>query len=53
MSSWGNRVVIVPVLQGVNDLLLSQSQRIKAPVAAQLLASQQCFSQWRGVGQAL
>lgn len=53
MSSWGDRVVIVPVLQGVDDLLLGQSQGIKALIAAQLLSRQQCFSQrWR-VSQAL
>ena len=53
MSSWGDGATAVPVLQGVDDLLLSQPQRVEALVAAQLLTSQQCLSQRRCVSQAL
>ncbi len=53
MSSWSYRLILVLVLQGIDDLLLCQSQGVKVLAASKLLASQQCFSQWWRMSQAL
>lgn len=52
MCSWRHRMV-VSVLKGVDDLLLSKAQGVEMFAAAKLLASQQGFSQGGSVCEAL
>ena len=53
MCHGSDRLVLVPILQGGDNLLLSEPQRFSNLVATKLLASQHGLSQRRSVGKAL